>query len=88
MLTDDITGRGLSVGDRIGAKRQFSGDCDIRIDQRGVLGTEYIGIEHSDALGTISDPVTTKILPERKIPRSVSETITVNVRSARFAAVH
>ena len=82
------TARGLRAWDRIGAKRQFGGDCGIRIDQRGVLGTEYICIEHPEALGTISDPVTTKILPERKIPRSVSETITVNVHSARFAAVH
>ena len=46
------------------------------IDQRGALGTENICIEHFEALGVISDPVTTKILPERKFPRSVSETVT------------
>ena len=40
------------------------------------MGTENICIEHFEALGVISDPVTTKILPERKFPRSVSETIT------------
>ena len=80
--------RGLSVGDRIEAKRLFGGDCGVRIDQRGVLGSENISIDHSETLVTISDPVTTKILPERKIPRSVSETVTVNVHSARFAAAH
>ena len=40
------------------------------------MGTENICIEHFEALGVISDPVTTKILPERKFPRSVSETVT------------